>query len=278
VATLVCFHAHPDDEAILTGGTMARAHDEGHRVILVIATDGAHGEVPDDLGPDETLVERRARELECSARVLGVDEVLWLGYGDSGMNGWAQNDDPSSLHRADLNEAAERLAEMLVQHDADVLTIYDWHGNYGHPDHIMVHRIGVAAAELVADRCVGLRVFEATINRDEMVRMMSEFGGIGPDGESDFDPNGPADDGNPMGMPEAQLTHEIDVSAFLDLKRNALACHRSQVADSSFFLSMDPSAFARAFGREWFIERGADLGDAVAGVRRTWLFEAAALR
>src|SRR5262245_28277090 len=141
MGTLVCFHAHPDDETMTTGGSMARAHAEGHRVVLVVATNGEHGEVPDDLG-DETLVVRRRAETDASAAELGADRVAWLGYTDSGMTGWDQNADPASFMQAPLQEAAERLAGVLREEAATVLTIYDWHGNYGHPDHIKVHQVG----------------------------------------------------------------------------------------------------------------------------------------
>ena len=270
MATLVCFHAHPDDEVISTGGTIARAAAEGHRVVLVVATNGEHGEVPDDLEPGETLVERRRRETEASAAVLGIDRVAWLGYSDSGMTGWEQNDHASSFLRADLDEAGERLADVLREEDADVLTIYDWHGNYGHPDHIAVHRVGLIAARLVPS----VRVLEATMNRDEFVRMVEqarESGGFTPgDGEADdFDPTGPADDGNPMGMPEVELTLAVDVSAQLGVKRDAMRCHRSQIADTSFFLEMPDDVFASAFGTEWFIEH-----DVEPPYREGWIFGA----
>jgi LmbE family N-acetylglucosaminyl deacetylase len=268
MGTLVCFHAHPDDEAIATGGAMARAHAEGHRVVLVVATNGEHGEVPDDLAPGETLVDRRRRETERSGAVLGVDRIVWLGYSDSGMTGWDQNHHPESFHQAALDQAAGELAAVLRDERADVLTVYDWHGNYGHPDHVKVHRVGVRAAELVAAELPGLRVFEATLNRDEMARLFTEHvDELDPDQE--FDPNGPADDGNPFGMPEAELTHEVDVGAFVQLKREAIACHRSQITDSSFFLDMADEHFALAFGREWYIERGRP-----AGMRPGWLFDA----
>ncbi|MGH9132737.1 MAG: PIG-L deacetylase family protein, partial [Ilumatobacteraceae bacterium] len=125
MGTLVCFHAHPDDEALSTGGSMARAHAEGHRVVLVIATNGDHGEVPDDLAPGETLVDRRRSETERSAAALGVDRLEWLGYRDSGMTGWDQNADRASFLRADDDEAAGRLSAILRDEVADVLTIYD---------------------------------------------------------------------------------------------------------------------------------------------------------
>ena len=272
MGVLVCFHAHPDDEAIATGGTMARAHADGHRVVLVAATDGAHGEVPDDLVAEETLADRRRAETEASARELGVDRVEFLGYTDSGMTGWDQNHHDGSFWQADVDEAARRLVDILVEESADVLTIYDWHGGYGHPDHIQVHRVGCRAEELARDRLPGLRVVESTMNRDEMrrgVALARELGmdALGPDGD-DFDPDGPMDDGNPMGTPESELTLGVDVTAYVDRKRASIAAHRSQVSDSSFFLEMSPELFAQAFGREWYIEH-----DRAPGLRTGWLFE-----
>jgi len=270
MATLVCFHAHPDDEVISTGGTIARAAADGHRVVLVVATNGDHGEVPDDLGPGETLVDRRRRETEASARTLGIGRVVWLGYSDSGMTGWEQNSDPTSLHLADPEEAGERLATVLHEERADVLTIYDWHGNYGHPDHIAVHRVGLVAERLVPS----VRVLQATMNRDAFVRLIEQARAAGavsdsPGDEVDtFDPEGPADDGNPMGMPEEELTLAVDVSAYLVAKRTAMRCHGSQIEDTSFFLEMPDEQFAAAFGTEWFIEHGVS-----PPYRTGWIFE-----
>src|SRR5215475_7032971 len=123
--TLVTFHAHPDDESIATAGTMARAKAEGHRVVLVVATRGELGEyAPDALAPGETLAERRVAEQSAAADVLGVDRVEYLGYRDSGMEGEPTNDDAESFAQADLDEAAARLADILRQENADVLTVY----------------------------------------------------------------------------------------------------------------------------------------------------------
>lgn len=274
MSTLVCFHAHPDDEAIATGGAMARAAAEGHRVVLVVATDGDHGEVPDDLADDETLMARRRQETADSIAALGAHRVVYLGYKDSGMTGWEQNSDPDSFHQADLAEAAERLAAVLREEQADALTAYDWHGNYGHPDHIKVHDVGHAATDLLHAEGSALRLFEATMNRDRIVAMMQQAqeAGVtppqgGPDGEA-FDPAGPADDGNPFGMPEAELTMEVDVSDFVAKKRAAIACHRSQVSDQSFFMEMPEEAFAMMFGVEYYIERGVE-----PPMRSGWLFD-----
>jgi LmbE family N-acetylglucosaminyl deacetylase len=269
VGTLVCFHAHPDDEAISTGGSMARAAEEGHRVVLVVATNGEHGEVPDDLGRGETLVDRRRRETEASAALLGVERIVWLGYSDSGMTGWEQNLGPGAFMQADLEEAAGRLAAVLREERADVLTTYDWHGNYGHPDHIQVHRVGHRAAQLAGTPAV----FEATINRDEVRRQVQAARAAGEPifdtADEEFDVDGPADDGNPFGMTEEEITHAVDVSAYVSRKRAAVAAHRSQVTDTSFFLQMPDERFVQAFGTEWFIK----IGDP-PGVRPGWLFDA----
>ena len=264
MSTLVCFHAHPDDESIATGGTIARAVAEGHRVVLVIATDGRHGETPSDLGPGETLVDRRRGEAERSAATLGAHALHWLGYHDSGMTGWEQNDEPEAFIAADVDEAAARLATILEVEGADVLTCYDWHGGYGHPDHIQVHRVGHRAAELAHARgLTSLRVFESTMNRTRIAAMMK----ANPNPDDDFDPEGPADDGNPFGSTEDEITMAVDVTAYVGTKRASITCHASQVSDSSFFLQMPPEMFAVAFGTEWFIEK-----DAPGGAKPGWFW------
>jgi LmbE family N-acetylglucosaminyl deacetylase len=253
MGTLVCFHAHPDDESITSGGTMAKASAEGHRVVLVLATGGENGEVPDDLASGETLKERRRVETERSADILGVARIAWLGYEDSGMQGWEQNGNPASFLQADVDDAAGRLASILREEDADVLTTYDWHGNYGHPDHIKVHTVGHRAAALASTPIV----YEVTINRDEMERFMATHA----DALSNESGERPTtDDGNPFGQPESELTTAVDVSAFIDAKRRSLMCHASQVTDSGLFLRMPPEIFLEAFGTEWFTRVGAPKG------------------
>lgn len=258
MSTLVCFHAHPDDESIATGGSIARAAAEGHKVFIVMATDGRHGEVPADLGEGETLVDRRCRETLASAAVLGATEVRWLGYHDSGMTGWPQNDEPGAFIGADVETAARRLADILLEVEADVVTCYDWHGGYGHPDHIQVHKVGHAAARIAAEQGRSIRLLESTMNRSRLAEMIKASGA------TDFDPEAPADDGNPFGTLEEEITMAVDVVPFIDAKRASIACHASQVTDSSMFLQMPADVFAMAFGTEWFIEPGRP-GGAVPG-------------
>ena len=246
---------------------MALAADAGHRVVLVVATRGEHGEVAEGfLADGETLADRRVRETHAAAEALGAHRVEFLGYVDSGMVDTPENSLPGSFWSADVDEAAERLAAILREEDAEVLTVYDWHGNYGHPDHVKVHEVGHRAGK----RAGTPHVYEATMNRDEIKRQMAtarEAGEeFGPD--ADFDPDGPMDDGNPMGMTEDELTLVVDVSDFVRSKHAAISSHASQVTDAGFFTGMSDEAFAFAFGREWFIEHGRE-----PGLRPGWLFE-----
>jgi LmbE family N-acetylglucosaminyl deacetylase len=261
VTTLVCFHAHPDDECIGTGGLMARAAAAGMRVVLVVATRGERGEpTPGVLGPDEPLWERRLAETYESAKILGAERVEFLGYVDSGMMGEPSNDSPYSFWTADVDHAAGRLAAILREEQADLLTIYDDHGGYGHPDHIQVHRVGLRAAELAGTP----RVFQGTMNRDQIRRSIDLY----VEESADRDPSDAdaamaerarrLEELDSFGTPEAQLTHAVDVSDLVDVKRAAMLAHRSQIADDSWFLMMPPEQFAQAFGTEWYIESGRD--------------------
>ena len=254
MATIVFVHAHPDDEASGTAGSMARASDEGHRVVLVVATDGDHGVPAAGLADGRTVADQRHEEVAESARVLGVSRVAWLGYADSGMTGWPQNSAPDALMNADVDEAAKALVSVLDQEDADIVTGYDWHGGYGHPDHVKVHHVARRAAELAGRRP---RLLESTMNRTEMVRVQAAGRAAGLD-VGDFDPEEPMDDGNPFGSTEDEITWRVDVSAYLDRKRASLEAHRSQATDIESFLAMPPDVFAVLFGHEHLIEPGVD--------------------
>jgi LmbE family N-acetylglucosaminyl deacetylase len=228
---------------------MAAAAEAGHRVVLVVATLGEHGEVDDGfLAPGETLADRRRIETHASAEVLGVAAVHFLGYVDSGMDGTPENDLPGSFWSADVEEAAGRLAAILRDEHADVLTVYDANGNYGHPDHIQVHRVGVRAAALAGTP----EVFEATVNRDAMIKGMRELAerGVLPVGEA------PDPEEMNLGVAEALLTTAVDVTPWIDRKRASMRAHASQITEQSFFLAMPDEAFVQAFGTEWYIRRG----------------------
>jgi LmbE family N-acetylglucosaminyl deacetylase len=250
MATLVLLHAHPDDEAITTAGTMARSAEEGHRVVIVFATRGELGEVAEGvLAAGEALAERRAVEARRAAEILGCARVEFLGYHDSGMAGEPTNERADAFAAADVDEAAARMAGILQAEDAEVFVIYDERGNYGHPDHVQVHRVGVRAAELARTP----RVYEATMNRDHILALMRERAGELADVADAPDP-----DDMDLGMPASVITTTVDVRPWLDRKRAAMAAHASQIGDDSFFMQMPPDAFAAAFGQEWFIRRDGD--------------------
>ncbi len=243
MATLVSFHAHPDDETVLTGGTLAAAAAAGHRTVLVVATRGECGDVvPGTLTPGERLADRRAAELTDAAEILGLSRVEFLGYRDSGMSGEPTNSAPNAFCHAEIGEAAHRLAEILRQERADVLTTYDRHGGYGHPDHVAVHRVGAAAAGIAGTP----QVYEATMDRDRVRRGARALRllRLHPPGHL-IDPG--------FGVPRNTITTVVDVSRQLDRKRAAMAAHRSQIGPDSPLLALPKPLFAIAFGREWFV-------------------------
>lgn len=248
MATLLFFHAHPDDEAIATGGTMRLAADAGHRVLLMFATRGEQGEpVEGVLNEGELLGDRRQSEAVRSGELLGAARTLFLGYFDSGMIDEPTNENPDCFWQADVDEAAARLVGMLEGERPDIITVYDDHGGYGHPDHIQVHRVGRRAAELLG--CD--RVFWSTMNRDRILQQMEQMEGL-PDAEERRE----MIDENSFGSEERDITHAIDVSAAIETKRDAMAVHASQIDDESFFMAMPPEVFKGAFGTEWYIAQG----------------------
>ncbi len=260
MATLVAFHAHPDDEAIATGGVMRMATDAGHRVVLVVATRGECGEVNEGfLDPGETLGQRREAEQRRAATELGVARLEFLGYRDSGMIGEPTNDDPECFWQADVEAAAQRLAVILAEENAEVLTCYDAHGGYGHPDHIQVHRVGHRAAQIAGTP----RVYESTMNRTriaEMRAMATEATSDAPEAGPDAPDMPDISESDTFGSPDEAITTAVDVTSVVDVKRRAMAAHASQIDDSSFFMTMAPEVFAMAFGTEWFIRTSPPVG------------------
>jgi LmbE family N-acetylglucosaminyl deacetylase len=260
MGTIVSFHAHPDDESIGTGGTLALASEAGHRVVLVFATRGELGEpVPGVLAEGEQLTLRRTAEVFESARILGVHRVEFLGFTDSGMIGEPTNDAPWCFWQADPEHAARRLATILQEEQPDVLTVYDDNGGYGHPDHIQVHRVGVRAAQLAGVPVVA----QGTMNRDLIRRAMTlakEMGVDVPDPTEvpDEPPEGlEAAEGVTaavtFGKPEEELTHWVDASAVIDKKRASMMAHASQIGPDHFMATMPMEPFSYVFGPEWFL-------------------------
>lgn len=249
--TIVLVHAHPDDEASSTGGTIARYASAGIRMVLVTCTEGELGDSPTGIAPDHDdhdtaeVVAHRRSELDESCRILGVARLVRLGYHDSGMMGWPQNDAPHSFWQTPVAEAAARLAEILDEEQPSAVITYDENGFYGHPDHIQANRITVAAMELTT---ASPELYYATIPRSAFDRL----GDILRDAGVDVPDTPDGEDQPEMGTPDNQIGAEIDVAAFATTKRAALSAHASQTA-SSFFLQLPEELFAEVFSSEWFV-------------------------
>ncbi len=262
--TLVAFHAHPDDEALLTAGTMARAAAEGHRVVTVVATDGDLGLAAQAYAGDGRLGERRLEELRQSARALGVSRVEHLGYADSGLDGEVLPDPPGRVRfvRVPVEEAAARLAAILREESADVLLTYDAQGGYGHRDHVRVHRVGARAAELAQTP----RVLQATVPRDTIARAVALAARV-----HRFPPEFDPGSFRRAFSAREDITHRIDVRRYAAAKRASMAAHASQAtadggADRTLaaFLRIPRPLFDLVFGREWFLDPARTPGQRVA--------------
>ncbi len=260
-ATLLCVHPHPDDEAIACGGVLARAADQGVRTVVVTCTGGEEGDnlAGIDLG-GEDLVTHRRRELAAALAALRVSAHHWLGYRDSGMAGLESNDHPESFHRAGLSEAAARLAAIIRTERPEVVVSDDERGTYGHPDHVKAHHVTVAAVDLAADPEAEVpgdpwrvaKRYVHTLGRGRLLAVHSalvEAGLPSPFGDAGLT----RVEDVPLGVPDEQVTTEVDVADWLDAKRAALAAHASQIGPDSFFLNTPEVLTERMFATEQFV-------------------------
>src|SRR5262249_27994845 len=261
---LMLGHAHPDDESIGTGATMAKYAADGAGVTLVTCTLGELGEIippdPAHLAWDREnrLGEHRIAELAAACAALGVSDHRFLGgpgrWHDSGMMGTPANDWDGAFWRADVDEAARVLLDVIKDVQPQVLVTYDSNGFYGHPDHIQAHRVAWRAFEL-ADGLV--RKFYATaIPKSvlaEGLRMAraARESGAGESAGFGFESAESVDD-LPFGVPDEQVTTEIDASAYLDAKLAAMRAHASQIAVDSPFFALSNGVARRAFGTEYY--------------------------
>jgi LmbE family N-acetylglucosaminyl deacetylase len=262
--TLVAFHAHPDDEALLTSGTLARAAAEGHRVVLVVATDGDLGLASEAYAADGGLGARRLEELRRSASALGAARVVYLGYADSGLGPELPPDPPGRVRfvRASLDEAATRLADILREEQADILVSYDRNGGYGHRDHVRVHHVGERAAYLAGTP----RVLQATVPRDTIARAVDLAAKV-----YRFPPEFDRDSFKRAFSARAEITHRVTVRRYAAAKRASMRAHASQAsadggADRTLaaFLRIPRPLFDVVFGHEWFVDPAHPRGSPVA--------------
>jgi N-acetyl-1-D-myo-inositol-2-amino-2-deoxy-alpha-D-glucopyranoside deacetylase len=256
MTTLLLVHAHPDDECIATGGVMLRAHHDGIRVVLLTATRGEEGDIHnmDAAAVRPRLGEVRTEELMRSCAILGVDRHEFLGYRDSGMAGAPSNDDPRAFHAAPLDGAAERVANVLREERPDVVVTYTPDGTYWHPDHVKAHQTTFAALDLThAEGWAPAKAYMHAVPRSAVLQIERRAGESGADL--------PIEVGQIVGIPDSDITTDVDVSAFLEQKRAAFHAHLSQYEPDSPFSTIAAQIFEATLGMERFILARGVLGE-----------------
>ncbi len=245
--TLVCVHAHPDDESLFTAGITAHYAELGYQIILVTCTSGLLG-IDDQNRPGSAVGHHReyvrairAKELQDAAHLVGISRVVTLGYEDSGLPGWDQNSAPLAFMNCNVDAVGTTLAAIFAEVGATVVVTYDENGFYGHPDHIMANRVTqdavakspsverlyypVMPSDLMADF-----VARATAQRVSLPKWVT-------DASVDID--------------RSLVSTVMDVSRFSSLKQRAIATHASQT-DNADLVTMDPTLFAMLFGTEFY--------------------------
>jgi LmbE family N-acetylglucosaminyl deacetylase len=245
--TLVCVHAHPDDEAFFAAGAVAHYADLGHRVVLITCTNGQLGiDQAGRAGSDpahDSLTTRsvRAGELQRAAALLGFSRAVSLGYDDSGMAGWTQNERPSAFMNADVDAVAETLASIFDEEQAVVVVTYDEKGFYGHPDHVMANVVTRRALDFAK----GVeRLYYPVVPRGVITTFV--------DGARDLGLSLPAwvlEAGT--NVPDELVTTTLDARDYATQKQAAMATHASQV-DNDDVVRMNEDLFTLLFGTEYY--------------------------
>ncbi|GGK68763.1 1D-myo-inositol 2-acetamido-2-deoxy-alpha-D-glucopyranoside deacetylase [Planomonospora parontospora subsp. parontospora] len=263
---LLLVHAHPDDETIGTGATMAKYAAEGARVTLVTCTLGEEGEViPPELAHlaadrDDTLGAHRVGELAAACAALGVADHRFLGgagrWRDSGMMGAASNHRPNAFWQADLDEAAGELVKVIREVRPQVLVTYDDNGFYGHPDHIQAHRVSWRALELAGDPAFGegepwrIAKFYLTAMTRSAVRRAAEAMR-----EADAPFQVAEAEDLPYGCADEDVTTEIDAREHVGAKLEAMRAHATQISVDPPWFALSNGIGQQAFGVEQYILR-----------------------
>ncbi len=253
---LVVF-AHPDDEAFASGGTLAKYASAGVRTTLVCATRGEVGEISDPvLATPDTLPSVREQELLCSAETLGIEDVVFLGYRDSGMIGTPDNEHPDAFILADEEEVIAGLVGIMRRVKPQIVLTFEPNGGYGHPDHIAIHNHTVSAFHKAAQEDYGVELGEAwradrliytAIPKSFFVDMRSRLRALGED-TSDLD----RFDETGIVWPDDQVDVEVDVSDVVDRKWSALQCHQTQFGPDNLFRRLPDEDAKALLSREYF--------------------------
>jgi LmbE family N-acetylglucosaminyl deacetylase len=268
---LVAVRPHPDDEVLATGGLLALGARCGRPTVLVTCTDGSQGDgpagaKPGEEGHDPDLVARwRRLELRASCRRLGIDELVELGWRDSGMDGWPANQAAGAFCQAPLDQVAQSVAEVLDRTGAAVVVTDDEHGTYGHPDHVRCHQVTLRALELLR-RPIAL-CFPAL--RRARLAELAELARSLPFDAAEL---GVPEDIGTWGRPDEELSDVLDVSEVVDAKLGALRAHSSQV-DTAWLARLPDTLLKSVLREEAFVRAGDQrawerVGNLSAWVRR----------
>ncbi|MEM7340660.1 MAG: mycothiol conjugate amidase Mca [Actinomycetota bacterium] len=281
MARLLCVHAHPDDEASKGAPTVARAVAEGHEAFLVCCTGGEEGDILNEAldTPEvrENLPRVRAEELEASVKAIGYNELIWLGYRDSGMEDTEANADPACFAQADIDEATGRLVAIIRRLRPEVIITYsDDQQGYRHPDHLRVYDISILAWDRAGDPdwypwagppFTPSKIYYSVWSRERLKAHHELFGELGL--ESPYDEKWFT---RPSG--DHRITTKIDISGHYSVRREALLAHATQVdPNSPFWFGLPDDAAMKAYPWDDYIlghtrvETTMPESDLFAGVR-----------
>ena len=255
--SLLAIFAHPDDEAFGTGGTLSRYAAEGNQVYLVCATRGEVGEISDpSFATPETLGQVREGELRCAAETMGISELIFLDYRDSGMAGTPENQDPRAFVNAPAEEVVSRLVKIIRRLRPQIIATFEPYGGYGHPDHIAIHNHTVKAFHASADDGLfpehgsawqAQRLYYTAIPRSFFIEMRQQMQALGID-TSDLD----RFDDPKIGWPDEQVNVWMDISSTVHAKWEALSCHRTQFGPGNLFRRLPEERVRRMMSTECF--------------------------
>ena len=252
---LLAIFAHPDDESFGAGGVMALAAKAGNPVWVLCATNGDQGGRPGEVNVDHSLdPEIRRHELECACEALGVNPPIFLGYRDSGMEGWGAPE--GSLSLAPLDEAVERVAEVIRRVRPAVIVTFDPGGVYGHPDHVACSTIATAAYRLAAAEPGGpVALYHQALPQSAIAAMREQMA----KSRKPDDPPPSEDDLRQqeaferLARPDAEITTRVAIAAVLERKGAALACHDSQMRGQRWDDPDTRAEMEKMFGWETFV-------------------------
>lgn len=255
--SILAAFAHPDDESFGSGGTLAHYARSGIQVTLVCATRGEVGEISDPaLATPENLGQVREQEMLAAAQALGVGDVRFLGYRDSGMAGTEENNNPQAFVNAPAEAVVKQLVQIIREVRPQVVLTFDPKGGYGHPDHIAIHQHTVAAFHLAGDPerypeagpvWQPARLFYTAIPRSFFLAMRDRLVAAGED-TSMFD----RIEENGMGWPDDQIHAQLDVSSTVGAKWQSLNAHRTQFGENNMFRRFPEDEVQAMLSREHF--------------------------